>query len=135
SDWKEFGCYVRAHVSDSCCILILGLRNESSFCNVAILDVDAVCGRAGNKNIFEDFVIAFDLDWSASRSRANLTDERRALFQIVVVLQGQLFIATLSCGNSVSVFKIFERVEALDGKRFRSDSGNLLVDVTIEAGD
>src|SRR6185503_13305082 len=132
---KEFRCYVRADVSDSSRILILWFSDESTFSDVTIFDVDAIRSGARNKNIFEHFVVALGLDWSASRSCANLADERGTLFQVLVVLQGQLFVASLSCGDGVSVFEVFEGIEALDVKRFGADACDLLVDVTIEARD
>src|ERR1043166_4071869 len=66
------------------------------------------------------------------RARADFADHLRAFLEVVVILHRELFVASLRGGNRVSVFEVFERIEALNRKRLRSDAGDLFVDVTIK---
>ena len=132
---KQFRRHVGADVSDTCSALVLGIGDEPSFRDVAIFDVDAVGGGAGNKNVFQHFVPALHFD-GVPRARAPiLPTSVGASFQILVVVHRQVFIASLGRGDRVGVFEVFERIEALDRKRLRADAGDFLVDVTIESID
>src|ERR1043166_355541 len=98
-------------------------------------EVDAVRRRAGDKYVVNHVVAAFDFRRSAARARADFADHLRAFLEVVVILHRELFVASLRGGNRVSVFEIFERIEALNRKRLRADAGDLFVDVTIKTLD
>ncbi len=114
---------------------VFRLGDKTSLGDVAVFDVYAVGGRAGNKNVFEHFFAAFDFGWSASGPCADLADERGALFQVFVIVERQLFVASLGGGDRVSVFEVFEWIESLDRERLGADPGDLFIDVAIESFD
>ena len=132
---KQFCRNVCANVCDPRGALVFRLGNKTAFFDVAIFDVYAVGSRAGDKDVFENFIAALDLRRSASGSRADLADERGALFQVFVIVEGQLFVAPLGRSDGVSVFEVFERIESLDGERLGADTGDFLINVAIESFD
>src|SRR5207302_3903937 len=103
--------------------------------DVAILDVGGICGGAADEYIVQDLIAALNLRWSTARFRPKFRDQRRALFDEVVILQRQIFVAPLRGGNRVGVLEIFEGIETLNGKRLCANAGNLFVNVNIEPLD
>ena len=76
-----------------------------------------------------------DFGRSAAGFGSDLVNQRRAFFQVIVVFQGQVFVASLGCGDRVGVFEVFKRVEALDGKRLGANAGDLFIDINVKALD
>src|SRR5207253_10692577 len=109
------------------------LAEETTVSDGAVLDVRRICGRAANEDIFQQLVVSLDLRWRAARLGSDLPDEGRMLFQIIVVFQRQVLVASLRRGDGVGVFEILERIEALNGKRLGAYSRDLFVNVNVEA--
>ena len=130
---KQLGRDVGADVCHPRGAIRFSLAEEASVLYVPIVDVRGIRGGAADKDIFKYLIVALDLGGSAARLSANLSHQRRALFQVVVIVQRQFFITTLRRGDRVSVFEIFKRIEALNRKRFCTDAGDLLVDVNVKA--
>src|SRR6185369_15249059 len=98
---KQLGRDVGADVRHARGALVLGVGDETTLGNVAVFDIDAVGSRARDKNVFDYFFAAFHFRRRAASACADFADQRGAFFQILVVLERQVFIAALRCGDRV----------------------------------
>src|SRR5688500_588430 len=123
---------VRSDVSHARAAVSFGVYKEAAKLDVAIVDVSRIGSGATDKSVLQNLISAFNFGRSSSCLRADFADQRRFLFQVIVVIERQFFVATLRGGDRVGVFKIFERIKALDRKRFCADAGNLFVDIDVK---
>ena len=101
------------NVGDARRSISFGISEETTVGDVAIIDVGGIRRGASHENVVEDLIVALYLRRRAPRLGPNLSDQGAVLFQIIVIVQRQLFVSSLGGGNRVGVFEVFERVEAL----------------------
>lgn len=113
---KKVGGDVCADIGHARRALILGICKEASIGDIAIVDLGRICRGANYENILEHLIVALDFRRCAACLGSNLADERRMLFQVIVVFQRQLFITALGGRDGVGILEVLERVEALNRK-------------------
>src|SRR5207302_3381780 len=130
---EKFRGDVCADVSDARGAFSFRIAKKTSELDIAIINLSRVGSRAADKDVFQKLIAALHFGRSPARFGSELSNQRRVVFQIVVILERQVFVPTLGSGDRVRVFEVFERIEALDRKRFGADAGNLFVNVNVEA--